>query len=93
MSLVEVRDVYDRLHYVDAEALRAGRRMLKTYKRDGTEALRRRPGGGATDWVPVVLRRENVCPHDRATWTPYRFPDGTRGDYCPVCAPMLEDSA
>jgi len=92
-NLVEVRDVYDRLHYVDAEALRAGRRMLKTYKADGTEAKCRRPGGSAADWEPVVLCRENICPHDRATWIAYRFPDGTPGDYCPVCAPIMVDLA
>jgi hypothetical protein len=92
-NLVEVRDVYDRLYYVDASELASSRAMLRVYHGDGRRRMFRVAGGSAADWQGMVLARANICPHDRATWIAYRFPDGTPGDYCPVCAPIMVDSA
>jgi hypothetical protein len=85
VNLVPVRDVYDTMHYVEAEALADQRRMLKTYHRNGRPRMVRDLGRNAADWHPSILCRDNICPHPRQTWIAKKFPDGKPADYCPVC--------
>ena len=87
-DLTQVRDVYDRLHYVERAALAGPRVMLRTYHADGRPMLHQAHGRSATDWEPTILHRANICPHDRSQWTARTFPDGTPGDFCPICNPL-----
>lgn len=87
MKLIAVRTVYDQVFYVQVEHLAGDKIMLLVYRADYKRAKHRIPGGSATDWKPTTLHRDNICPHDRTTWTAYTFPDGRNGDYCPICFP------
>jgi hypothetical protein len=93
MNLVRVRDVYDREHLVNEYDLKGSRYpvLLKTYHPNGRVKKYHRFGGRATDWEVEHLHRGNICPHDRATWVAARFPDGSPGDYCPICCPPLPE--
>lgn len=85
LDLVQVRTVYDQVAYIKRYDLASGKHILKCYRKNSKPLMIRTPNGSAADWQQQLLARANICWHDRATWVRSRFPDGSPGDYCPVC--------
>lgn len=89
-NLVPVRDVYDHTYHVHSDDLAGPRNLLKCWHKDGKPRMFQPYRDRPWEWQKVRLHRANICPHDRSIWQEHRFPDGSNGDYCPVCCPRLE---
>ena len=87
-NLIEVRTFYDELEYVRQADMDSEKRMLPMFHPDGRPKKTNQYGPTVTDWMPNYLHRDNICPHARESWVKYSFPDGSPGDYCPICTPQ-----